>query len=217
MQNIIHEAKKYVNMLLSPLNNLYYHSYWHAIDVMQRAIYLAEQEWLTTEEIEMLALAWLFHDTWFTVIYDKNEPIWANIAKNYLRSIKYDRKKIKIIEEIILATDPDYKEPKNIYEKIIKDADMDNLWRDDFEKKSNDIKKEIETIKRIQLKDPEWKHSLVDLLLSHKFNTDSQRNERYDKKQENLLKIVEDLRREYCEDEKVSCNFNQYYSKLLKQ
>jgi len=26
-----------------------------------------------------------------------------------------------------MATDPDYKKPKNILEKIIKDADMDNL------------------------------------------------------------------------------------------
>jgi hypothetical protein len=26
-----------------------------------------------------------------------------------------------------MATDPEYKNPKNIYEKIIKDADMDNL------------------------------------------------------------------------------------------
>ena len=196
-KNILWNAKKYVNLLLSPLNNHYYHSYEHAIDVMQRAIYLSEQENLPVDEIEMMALAGLFHDTGFIVMYDKNEPIWAKIASNYLKSINYDKNKIKLIEQIILATDPDYTNPKNIYEKIIKDADMDNLWRDDFQKRSNDIKKELETVKKIKIKDPEWHHSLVDLLISHKFNTDVQRKERDKKKQENLNKMITKLKREY--------------------
>lgn len=193
-KNIILDAKKYVNILLTPLNDHYYHSYEHSIDVMQRAIYLAEQENLTSEDIEMMALAGLFHDTWFIVRYDKNEPIWAKIARNYLLSIDYPEEKISKIEEIILATDPDYKTPKNIYEKIIKDADMDNLGRDDFEKKSSDIKRELETIKKIKIKDPEWKHSIVQLLVEHKFNTNSQQKERDLKKQENLKKMVEKLK-----------------------
>ena len=196
-KNILWNAKKYVNLLLSPLNKHYYHSYEHAIDVMQRAIYLSEQENLPVDEIEMMALAGLFHDTGFIVMYDKNEPIWAKIASNYLKNINYDKNKIKLIEQIILATDPDYTNPKNIYEKIIKDADMDNLWRDDFQKKSNDIKKELETVKKIKIKDPEWHHSLVDLLISHKFNTDVQRKERDKKKQENLNKMITKLKREY--------------------
>ena len=188
-KNILWNAKKYVNLLLSPLNKHYYHSYEHAIDVMQ--------ENLPVDEIEMMALAGLFHDTGFIVMYDKNEPIWAKIASNYLKSINYDKNKIKLIEQIILATDPDYTNPKNIYEKIIKDADMDNLWRDDFQKKSNDIKKELETVKKIKIKDPEWHHSLVDLLISHKFNTDVQRKERDKKKQENLNKMITKLKKEY--------------------
>ena len=196
-KNILWNAKKYVNLLLSPLNKHYYHSYEHAIDVMQRAIYLSEQENLPVDEIEMMALAGLFHDTGFIIMYDKNEPIWAKIASNYLKSINYDKNKIKLIEQIILATDPDYTNPKNIYEKIIKDADMDNLWRDDFQKKSNDIKKELETVKKIKIKDPEWHHSLVDLLISHKFNTDVQRKERDKKKQENLNKMITKLKKEY--------------------
>ncbi|RKW25212.1 HD domain-containing protein [Candidatus Gracilibacteria bacterium] len=196
-KNILGNAKKYVNLLLSPLNKHYYHSYEHAIDVMQRAIYLSEQENLSVDEIEMMALAGLFHDTGFIVMYDKNEPIGAKIASNYLKSINYDKNKIKLIEQIILATDPDYTNPKNIYEKIIKDADMDNLGRDDFQKKSNDIKKELETVKKIKIKDPEWHHSLVDLLISHKFNTDVQRKERDKKKQENLNKMITKLKKEY--------------------
>jgi len=41
---LIENAKKYVNKLLMPLENHYYHSYEHSIDVMTRAVYLAEKE-----------------------------------------------------------------------------------------------------------------------------------------------------------------------------
>jgi hypothetical protein len=39
----------------------------------------------------------------------------------------YDKDKILQIEEMILATDPDYNSPKNIYEEIIMDSDLDNF------------------------------------------------------------------------------------------
>jgi len=75
----------------------------------------------------MVAIAALFHDSGFSIQYDKNEFIGAKIAQNYLKSMLYDQEKIQLITEMILATDPDFKNPKNKYEEIIKDADLDNL------------------------------------------------------------------------------------------
>jgi len=190
---IINKAKKYVNKLLVPLEKHYYHSYNHAIEVMERSIYLWEKEWLKHEELEILALAWLFHDTWFVIQYDKNEPIWAKIAANYLKSILYSQDKIETIERLILATDPEYKKPVDLYENIIKDADMDNLGRDDFFEKSNSLKKEIELIKNIKIKDPKWNHWLVDLLKEHQYKAISQKIERDEKKEENLKKMLHEL------------------------
>ena len=92
---VLQRAKKYVNKLLAPLERHYYHSYKHAIDVMERAIYLSEKEWLSKKDIEMMALAWLFHDTGFVIQYDTNEPIWAKIASNYLKGILYSEDRIK--------------------------------------------------------------------------------------------------------------------------
>ncbi|NVP17493.1 HD domain-containing protein [Candidatus Gracilibacteria bacterium] len=190
---LIENAKKYVNKLLMPLENHYYHSYEHSIDVMTRAVYLAEKEGLSFDEVEMLGLAALFHDTGFVIQYDKNEPIGAKIARNYLKGILYPDNKIDLIEKIILATDPAYKEPKNQYEAIIKDADMDNLGRDDFLKKNNDIKKELEIVKKIKIKDPEWRHASVELLKEFKYKTLSQKLERDKKKVENLKKMIHEL------------------------
>jgi len=189
---IIKKAKKYINTLLLPLETHYYHSYNHAIEVMKRAIYLWKKEWLDESEIEMLGLAWLFHDTWFIIQYDNNESIWAKIAQNYLKSNLYSNKKIEIIEKIILATSPN-NTPKNILEKIIKDADLDNLGREDFFEKSHSLKKEIEIVKKIKINDPDWIHWSVQLLKEHEYETETQKAERWNKKQENLEYMLKKL------------------------
>jgi hypothetical protein len=54
---VIERAMNYVNQLLIPLENHYYHQYSHALEVMDRAMYLAEKEGLKQEEIEMLGIA----------------------------------------------------------------------------------------------------------------------------------------------------------------
>jgi HD superfamily phosphodiesterase len=60
---VIKRAKEYVNQLLVPLEQHYYHQYSHALEVMDRAVYLAQEEGLNDDDIEALALAGLFHDT----------------------------------------------------------------------------------------------------------------------------------------------------------
>ncbi len=183
---LINNIKNYVNILLSPLQHLYYHQYDHALDVMNRSLELWKKEWLNDEQLEILAIASLFHDTGFVIQYDKNEPIWAKIAKNYLRWMLYPEDKIKQIEKLILATDPDYKAWDDILENIIKDADLDNIWRDDFLDKFNNLSKELEYIKKIKAKDPNWIHWTIQFLEKQNYWTKTQEKERNEKKQKNI-------------------------------
>ena len=184
-KKIIHLSKEYVNMLLWPLENHYYHHYEHSLDVMERSIELWIKEWLDEDTLEILALAWIFHDVWFIIQYDNNEYIWASIAKNYLKWILYDDEKIKSIEKLIIATIPD-RTPQNLLENIIRDADTDNLWRDDFFDKWEKLKKELETIKNIKIKDPDWMHYSLRFLKEHKYKTKTEIIERQEKKEENI-------------------------------
>lgn len=193
-KKLINDIKSYVSYLMIPLENLYYHQYEHALSVMERSIYLGTMEGCSSDEIEMLAISWLFHDTWFVIQYDNNESFGAKIAQNYLKTVLYPKEKIKIIEKIILATDPE-KEPKTLLERIIKDADMDNLGTDDFFKKGERLKKEREIIKNIKIKDPEWRHASLNILQWHKFYTNTQDSERRKKLDENIEKLKKQLQK----------------------
>jgi len=185
---LISDIKKYVNYLLLPLENYYYHQYEHSIDVMDRALYLGKKEKVSTEDLELLAIASLFHDTGFVIQYENNEYIGAKIARNYLKTVLYPEERIKIIEKLILATAPKT-EPENILEEIIKDADLDNLGRDDFFVTAEKVKKELETIKNIKIKDPEWHHAALDVIWKNKFYTKTQNLERGWKRAENEEKL----------------------------
>lgn len=194
-KELISDIKNYVNYLMLPLEKLYYHHYEHALSVMERAIYLGTMEWCSEDEIEMLVIAALFHDTWFVIQYDENEIFWAKIAQNYLKTILYPEDRIEIIQNIILATNPNEK-PNNLLEEIIKDADMDNLWREDFFDISEKLKKERETIKRIKIKDPDWHHASLDLIEWHSFYTPTQIRERNEKLQKNTQELKQQLQDE---------------------
>ena len=193
MNNIIEQSKEYVNSLLISLEKHYYHHFNHALEVSSRAVYLWKKEWLNKEQLELLAIAWLFHDTWFLIQYDNNEFIWAKIAKNFLKSMLYPTDKIEIIERIIMATIPTYKEPKDILEKIIKDADLDYLGWEHFLEKANKLKEELEAIKKIKILNPDWQHGSIKFLREHKYYTKTQQEERDTKKKLNEKILQETL------------------------
>ncbi len=182
-------VKQYVNMMMGSLENHYYHQYEHALEVAQRSLEIWQQEWLDDKSLEILYIAGLFHDIGFVIQYDDNEYIGATLAKNYLQSILYPMDKIKIIEELIIATIYT-RTPQNILESIIRDADTDNLGRDDFFDKWERLKQEIESIKTIKILDPEWTHYSIKFLLWHHFITKTEIKDRQPKKDENL-KVLE--------------------------
>ncbi|MDD4151815.1 MAG: HD domain-containing protein [Candidatus Gracilibacteria bacterium] len=187
---ILKDIMDYVNNLLGPLEHHYYHHYEHTLEVMYRSLYLGQKENLSQSDLELLAIASLFHDTGFIIQYDKNELIGAGIAKNYLNSILFPKEKIHIIEKLIEATIVE-RQPDNLLESIIKDADTDNLGRIDFFDKGARLKKEIETIKNIKILNPDWYHYSLKFLKSHKFYSNSELVEREQIKEENIGKLEE--------------------------
>lgn len=185
---LINDIKKFVNEILMPLDTLYYHQYDHSLSVMKRAIYLAENEKCSEHEIELIAIAAMFHDTGFAVQYDENEQYGARIAREYLEKNDYNTSDIETIESLILATNPN-QDPHNLWQKIIKDADMDNLWRKDFFDVNEKLKHEREIIKNIKINDPDWYHASLWIIEWHQFYTSTQIRERNNELQKNIERL----------------------------
>lgn len=190
MNEIVKKASEFVESMLRPLDEgHFYHNYEHAEEVMERALYLAKCSWIWEEDLEILALACLFHDTGFIVQYDENEVIWAKIAHNYLKTIGYPEDKIHKIETLIIATDPDYREPKNLLEKIIKDADLNNVWTSDFITRWELLLQELQTTKDLDVDIHTWHVSMLKLIKNHTIYTQIQEDENRKWVEKNIARL----------------------------
>lgn len=159
------------------------------------------------QELSELVKLWaLFHDTGFLYQYDNNEPMARNLLEmfskkrdwgfqerlnfsplvnDFLLYYNYPHDKLEIVNKLILATMP-YFQPNNILESIIKDSDMDNVWRDDFFENWKLIRLELKNIKWIEYSDLQWNKNVYKMMSSFQYWTKTQKNERWEKYEENM-------------------------------
>ncbi|EKE29932.1 MAG: metal-dependent phosphohydrolase [uncultured bacterium (gcode 4)] len=189
-QKIINNVLRYVLDMLEKVNHYPYHNINHTLDVYSRSEYLCDKEFIYLEEKTDVLIAALFHDTWFTVRYADNEVIWAEIARKYLQSIDWKEERIQRIEKIIMATVV-FSDTTTKLEKIIQDADMDNLWRKDCLIKTMGLKKELKIINKYDISTKDWLKSTYSLLRKHQFHTYTAIAERNKTKKENMKKLEE--------------------------
>lgn len=137
------KAKKYVLDRLSTelSSDLYYHHVEHTLDVCNVIEVLAKAEGVSEEDLMLLKTAGLYHDLGFVERYEDNEPIAATIAGDVLPTFGYTKAQVETIKGLILATRVPQK-PKTHLEKIICDADLDYLGRNDFHEISKSLMKE---------------------------------------------------------------------------
>lgn len=172
--------------------NLHYHGVHHTRDVINAAERIAVAEGMNDEAVMLIKTAALFHDAGFLRKYWKNEPQGVELARELLPKYDYSEAQIDIIEEMILATAVP-QNPKNLYQEILCDADLDYLGRDDFEEISQTLCQEL--IEYGKIKNPkEWDAIQVKFLKKHKYFTNTNKSTRTAKKLEKLEEIKKRLK-----------------------
>ena len=167
--------------------NLHYHSIKHTYDVVQAVERIAIMEGVLDEDIFVLKSAATYHDAGFVEEYDKNEPIGAKMAEDILPKYGYTPQQIEQVKQLIYATIIPH-QPKNKLEKIICDADLDYLGRDDFYEISDSLRRELRDHGKIN-SDRLWDEIQVKFLTQHKYFTKSAIKMRAAKKEEHLQAI----------------------------
>lgn len=160
-----------------------YHNYNHALDVSYHAEKYARYHKLPENKIFLLKSAALLHDIIYVPKAENNEEKSFEYAKLILPTIDYKTNEMKIIGRLILATKWPTN-PQGLLEKIICDADLDNLGRKDFFEKSSNLMQEWEIPD-----DKTWYQNQLSLLKNNHYYTDIARKLRDKGKQENLEKL----------------------------
>ena len=169
--------------------HLYYHSPEHTIDVIESAERIAVSEGCSLEEISLLKLAALFHDTGYVKDMREHEKHGCEIAREMLSAKHVDTEKISIICEIIMATKIP-QSPKTKLERIICDADLDYLGRTDYFPISENLHREFLAFEKIK-NDKDWIELQQIFLQSHTYFTKTSVALRQTGVEENLRKIGE--------------------------
>lgn len=177
--SIIEEARLYTQDLLSPCKTYPYHNPDHSLNVYERATYIALAEDVGHDDLQDLQLACLFHDTGFVEQYEKNEHIWARIARKWLEGKDYPESRIEKIEGIIMATVL-FSKPKTHLECIIQDADLDNIGTKSEFIYSQRYLDEIRRIGNTEISECAYWQFVYKLLTKYKFHTETAKIERHD-------------------------------------
>ncbi len=169
---LVDNAKTFVTKLFKEKlsENYLYHNYTHTKEVADTCFEIAEQSNLSNEDIEILLLAAWFHDTGYIFSTDDHEEKSVQIMKAFLESQNYNEEKINDIANLILSTE-NGREPQNIMEKIIKDADLAHIGRKKFEDKGKLLRREWELLFNKRYSDLEWQKIQLDFLINKKFYT----------------------------------------------
>jgi predicted metal-dependent HD superfamily phosphohydrolase len=154
---------------------------------------IAISEKISDHDRELLIAAAYFHDTGYIREYEKNEPIAARMAGRILKLIGYTPEEIKKIQNMILATDL-AREPKTHIEKILCDADLDNLGREDFFKLDGKLRQGRRARGLDVSDDAKWYKGTLTVIQNHRYYTESQKKWRAKGKQKNIKKLINKLK-----------------------
>ncbi len=169
---------------------LTYHGIHHTIDVLKAINHYIKREKIDTYHAKLMRIGSLYHDIGFTVSHIEHEKEGAEIAQKQMHALEFTKNEIDFVKGLIMATKIP-QNPKNQYEKIICDADLDYLGRDDFYPISYQLYLELKSFSIIKNM-REWYEAQIKFLESHQYHTKFAQKNRQPKK-EKRIKELKDL------------------------
>ena len=204
--NILHKAKDYVEILFKDkLSSVYfYHNFIHTTYTVNKAEEIMRNTPVSKEDQEKVLLALWFHDTGYVECAQNHEEKGVAILTDFLKQENYPESFIEDVSQLILATKITY-EPRNLLEKIVKDADCSHFASHDYNDISDALRKEWELTNVRCFSNDEWNAGNLEMLKDkHHYYTDYARENWEPLKKKNIKKIEKKLEKE--EDKKENAD-----------
>lgn len=172
--------------------HLHYHGIWHTKEEVVPAVErLADMEGIQGQDRLLLLTGAWFHDLGFVEQATHHELIGARIAIQVLPGFGFTNVEVEIVRWIILATALP-QSPNTLSEKIMADADLDVLGREDFLPRNEALRSELAEGNKV-FSDLDWFTSQIKFLESHSYFTASSHKLRDEQKRKNLAALRETL------------------------
>ena len=181
-----------IRVAKASMPKLPYHNFSHAIGVYSAVNALALLGNVEYEDRFLLRTAALLHDIIVVPGRKDNEERSSEFAINYLPQIGYSQEQAQSVGKLILATKIP-QNPGDYLERLLCDADLDNLGRSDFLEQGEKIRIEIGL-----LNSNEWYHQQLGFLKGHKYHTNIAKRLRNSGKATNIQKLEKMLQEAKC-------------------
>jgi len=168
---------------------LFYHGTHHTLDVLKVCNDYIERNEIVAKEALLLRTGVLFHDFGFTRSFEDHEKNGAFLAQRILPDFGFDQSDIEVVKGLILATRIP-QNPSNDLERIICDADLDYLGREDYYPISETLYKELKSLGKIET-EKEWNQLQIRFLEAHKYHTDFAVENRQPEKEIRIAELKE--------------------------
>lgn len=185
------------NKITSDLENnlpayLTYHDFNHTRLVIEKAILIGENEQISDNELLLLKIAALYHDTGYKVSSENHEAESCKIAESELPDFGFNSQEIGQICGMIMATKIP-QQPQTALEGILADADLEYLGTNEYDLINQKLFNEVKHF-RPDLTEKQWFEIQIGFLSKHHYHSEFCKKNREPKKLENLQKIKEKLR-----------------------
>lgn len=168
--------------------HLTYHTAAHTRDdVVPAAERLAARCGLPARSRNLLLTAAWFHDLGFVECRQGHEEVSIRIAREALPRFGFGTEEIETVTGIILATRMP-QSPRSLEGRILADADLDALGREDFFDANDRLRTELSAF-GIAVSDEDWYREQLVFLGAHRYFTDEARAERDPGKARNIAAV----------------------------
>jgi predicted metal-dependent HD superfamily phosphohydrolase len=194
--SIYRKTEAYITDLFEKQDSaeLVFHNLDHTKTVVQRVKEIAAHHELGERDMMVLFVAAWFHDAGYLFTGAAgHEEKSAELARSFLGNQVNEPDFVKDVEACIMATKYP-RNPANLLEEIICDADTYHLGTKEFKNTNKQVYKEIK-LKEGNIDKEEWNERALEFVQSHTYYTAYAKNLLDDMKEQNIKKMEARLRK----------------------
>ena len=205
---ILSKSKQFVGNIFRQRGSAdsYYHNFTHTAEVVKITEEISNALAVKDEEKEMLLIAAWFHDIGYTERCKGHEEVGIRMVTGFLKENGYPKEKIDIVSSLINATKMP-RNPQNLLEEIICDADLYHLGTNQFYAKGELFREELEKQNGGKINEKDWLETNLDFFKQHKFYTTYAKDKFETQKNINYIKIkkkLKEVKKEMAEENDTS-------------